>query len=125
MDDILGDDPLVDGMTIAVRYRRDFVVTDAARFLATARRHYRDLHPEATEAEAEEQVTAAADAIYVLLEHAGLIGDAADARLAEHGDAGLRLGGWRSQVTFDEPEPLRAGYDCLRTGDVFALPADR
>jgi hypothetical protein len=119
--DIHGDEPLVDGMTISLRYRRDFVVADAARLLAEARRLHRELQPGTTQADAEAMVTCAADAIYTILEHAGLIGDAADARLAVHGEAGLELAGWRSEITFN-PEPLRPDYDCLRTGDVFALP---
>jgi hypothetical protein len=120
--DIHGDEPLVDGMTISLRYRRDFVVTDAARLLAEAHRLHRELQSDATQADAEAMVTCAADAIYTILEHAGLIGDAADARLATHGEAGLELAGWRSEITLNDPEPLRPDYDCLRPGDVFALP---
>jgi len=32
---VTGDDPLVNGMRIAVRLRRDFVVTDAERLLVS------------------------------------------------------------------------------------------
>src|SRR5262245_20579265 len=65
---VTGDDPLVDGMTISVRMRRDFVVTDAARLMATARRIYLDLNPQATPDEAAAQVTCAADALFMILE---------------------------------------------------------
>jgi hypothetical protein len=123
--DILGDEPLVDGMTISLRYRRDFVVADAARLLAEARRLHRGLRPGATQADAEATVTSAADAIYTILEHTGLIGDAADARLAAHSETGLELAGWRSEITFNDPEPLRPDYDCLRTDDVFKLPPEQ
>ena len=34
---IVGDEPLADGMHLAVRIRRDFTVSDAARMLAAAR----------------------------------------------------------------------------------------
>jgi hypothetical protein len=36
--EVIGDDPLVDGMTLSVRLRHDFTVTDTGRLLATARR---------------------------------------------------------------------------------------
>ena len=36
-DGVVGDEPLADGMHIAVRVRRDFTVTDAGRLLAAAR----------------------------------------------------------------------------------------
>ena len=39
-DGIAGDEPLADGMHIAVRVRRDFTVTDAGRLLAAARAAY-------------------------------------------------------------------------------------
>jgi hypothetical protein len=78
---ILGDDPLTDGMKISVRFRRDFVVTDAACLLATARHVFLELNPTATPGDAEAVVANAADAISTILESDGLIGDAVDARL--------------------------------------------
>jgi hypothetical protein len=119
---IIGDDPLRDGMHVSVRCRRDFVVTDAARLLTAARRVYRDLNPDATAQDADEMVTCAADAIFTLLEGAGLFGDAIETRLAAHEGDGLEAGGFRAQAVFDDPEPLRAGWDCFRMGDVYALP---
>lgn len=120
---VTGDDPLVNGMRIAVRLRRDFVVTDAERLLATARRAYRDLNSGATEQDAAEVVTCAADAIFTLLEHAGVLGSAADSALAAYDAEGLALGGQRAQVTLNDPRPLPSGRDCFGDHDVFALPA--
>jgi hypothetical protein len=122
-DDItaVGDGLLVDGMTVSLRYRPDFVVTDAAGLLDAARRAFCELNPQASSVEAVASVTCAADAIYTILERDGLIGDAIDARLADHGPDGIEALGWRAEVV-DEPAPLRPGWDCLRTGDVFALP---
>lgn len=119
---IIGGDPLREGMYLSVRLRRDFLVTDAARLLGAARRVYRDLNPGATAQDAAVAVTCAADAVFVIVESAGMLGDAADAGLAAHEADGLRAGGFRAQVVIDEPGPLPAGWDCLRTGDVFALP---
>jgi hypothetical protein len=79
---VVGNDPLADGMQVAVRLRRDFVVTDADRFLAAGRRAYVRLNPGADEHDAAEAVTCAADVIFTLLEDVGLIGSATDAALA-------------------------------------------
>ncbi|WP_327000195.1 hypothetical protein OHA72_34340 [Dactylosporangium sp. NBC_01737] len=126
MDDdngsVIGGDPLRDGMHLSLRYRRDFVVTDAARLLAAARRVFLELNPDAAPQDADVAVTCAADAIFTILEGAGLFGDALESRLAAHEADGLRAGGSRAQVVIDEPDPLRAGWDCFRTGDVYALP---
>lgn len=119
---VIGDDPLTDGMNVSVRLRRDFVVTDAARLLATARRVYIELNPTATTHDAETAVANAADAIFTILESDGLIGDPLDARLAAREADGLGTAGWRAQIVANEPEPLRPGGDCLRGDDVFALP---
>ncbi|MEV4140490.1 hypothetical protein AB0J72_51040 [Dactylosporangium sp. NPDC049742] len=118
---IAGNDPLRDGMNLSVRLRYDFTVTDAARLLAAARRLHLDLHPEATPEEAAAIVTCAADAIFTVLEHAGL-GETLEARLTGFAADGLETGGFRAQAVIDEPDPLPAGWDCFRTGDVFALP---
>jgi hypothetical protein len=107
-----GDEPLTDGLALSVRIRRDFTVSDAARLLATARRLDRGA-----------EVTSAADALFVILEEAGLLGDATDARLAKHAANGLTVGGWRAEIIVGEPDPLAPGplSNCLRD-DVFALP---
>jgi hypothetical protein len=124
-DAVIGDDPLANGMALSVRLRRDFTVTDADRLRATARRIYRELHPDTSADEACEMVMCAADALFVVLEQAGLLGDATDSRLAGHAADGLAVGGWRAQVVINEPDPLSPGprSNCLR-GDVFALPPD-
>ncbi|WP_146251344.1 hypothetical protein [Nocardia tenerifensis] len=122
-DAIVGGEPLVDGMHISLRYRRDFHVADAARLLAAARAAYRELHPGSTSSAAEERVTCAAEAIFTILEHAGLLGDKVDDRLDAQAAEGLELGGWRAQIVLDEPWPLHREprRDCLRPADVFAL----
>jgi len=119
-----GNEPLADGMRIAVRVRRDFTVSDATRLLAAARAAYLDLNPGATQDDAAEVVTSAADAIFTLLEHDGFLGHAADRALAVYSGHGLQPGGWRAQVTVDETRHLPPGPDCFTHGDVFALPAD-
>jgi hypothetical protein len=121
--EVLGDEPLADGMAISVRIRRDFTVTDADRLLAAAHRIFREWNLDASEADAAAMVTCAADALFMVLEHAGLIGDLVDDRLAGHEADGLAVAGWRAQVMVNEPNPLPAGPDCLERGDVFALPA--
>jgi hypothetical protein len=123
-DAVFSDDPLVNGMTLSVRLRRDFTVTDADRLLTTARRTYRDLNPGASAKEASETVTCAADALFVILEQAGLLGDAIDSRLADNAASGMAVGGWRAQVVINEPHPPspEPERDCLRDGDAFALP---
>lgn len=122
-DSMIGDDPLANGMALSLRLRRDFTVNDADRFLTAARRIYRELNPDTSAAEASGTVTSAADALFVILEHAGLLGDAADSRLSSHAAEGLAVGGWRAQIVINEPAPLSPGprSNCLR-GDVFALP---
>ncbi|WP_203901559.1 hypothetical protein [Virgisporangium aliadipatigenens] len=124
-DGLVGDDPLVDGMSLSLRLRRDFSVTDADRLLAAARRIYRDLNPGTSAETADAMVTCAADALFVILEHAGLLGETSDNRLAEYAGDGLEVAGWRAQVVPNEPWPLSPAplHDCL-LGDVFALPPD-
>jgi hypothetical protein len=125
-DGVIGDDPLVDGMGLSVRLRRDFTVTDADRLLATARRIHRDRNPGTSAEEARTMVSCAADALFVILEDAGVLGDEAESRLAGYERDGLAVGGWRAQVVPNEPWPLspEPRRDCLHGGDVFALPAD-
>jgi hypothetical protein len=87
-DVVSGDEPLADGMHIAVRLRRDFTVSDATRLLAAARAAYLELNPGATQNDAAEVVTSATDAIFTLLEHDGLLGHTADRALAAHSGHG-------------------------------------
>jgi hypothetical protein len=123
-DGIAGEEPLADGMHIAVRVRRGFTVTDAGRLLAAARAAWVQANPGATARGAEAAVTSAADAIFIILESGGLLGPAADRALAVHAGHGLEPGGSRAQVTCNEPRRLPAGPWCFEDGDVFALPAD-
>ncbi|GAA2378439.1 hypothetical protein GCM10010170_084490 [Dactylosporangium salmoneum] len=64
--------------------------------------------------------------LFVVLEHAGLLGEDADSRLEGYARDGLKVGGWRAQVVPNEPWPLSPPpqQDCLR-GDTFALPPDQ
>lgn len=125
-----GDDrdvQLVNGMRISARIRRDFIVTNSDQLLASARLAHRQLHPGTTEQDAAEFVTCAADAIFTLLEQAGISGDAADAALAANEDKGLSLGGVREQVTFNDSHPLlrdqRCGFGEPEEYDAFSLPS--
>ncbi len=113
-------------MRLSLRLRRDFTVTDADRLLAAARRAYRQLNPGTSAREAEGMVTGAADALFVILEQAGLLGDTIDDRLAAHAVDGLALGGWRARVVLNEPFPLAPGprSNCLRGDEVFAVQPD-
>ncbi|MFE3195484.1 hypothetical protein ACFXHA_41235 [Nocardia sp. NPDC059240] len=122
-DEIVGNEVLVDGMNISLRYRRDFRVTDAARLLAVARRAYLELNPGSTSEDAEAEVGCAADAIYTILEFDQLLGDQVETRLAARESDGLSLGGWGAQLVLDEPLPLsrEPRGNCLRA-DVFAPP---
>jgi hypothetical protein len=119
-----GHTPPADGMHVVFRLRRDFTITDAAQLLAAARAAYIELNPEATEHDAAQMVTSAADAIFTVLERDGLLGRAADAVLDAHASHGLQPGGWRAQVTTGEALRLGNGPDCLDRGDIFALPPD-
>ncbi|MFC9433751.1 hypothetical protein [Nocardia sp. NPDC057030] len=121
-DDVRGNEPLVDGMYVSLRYRRDFHITDASRLLAAARQAYLDLHPGSDTREAAQQVSCAADALFTILEHAGILSDDAGERLDQYQPDGLDLAGWKATVVIDEPWPLSSDPlgNCLR-GDVFAL----
>ena len=98
IDDAGAGGQLADGMNLSIRLRRDFTVTDAGRLLTAARRMYRELNPGTSTDDAEAMVSCAADALYVVLDHAGLIGDAVDDRLTAYRGDGLDGGGWRLTV---------------------------
>lgn len=110
-------------MSLSIRLRRDFTVTDADRLLATARRVYCELNPDVSAEEAGAMVTCAADALFVILERAGLLGDATEQATCRSRRRGLAVEGWRAEAVINEPEPLspEPRGNCLR-GDVFALP---
>jgi hypothetical protein len=63
----------VDGMELSIRLRSDFTVPDAGHLMAAARRMYQELNPGSTTDDAEAMVACAADAFYVLLDHAGCL----------------------------------------------------
>jgi hypothetical protein len=131
------------GMTISVRVRRDVVVVDPQRFLAAARRAYRELNPDVSEAEVAEVIVDAVDAAYALLERFGQLapddpdgmwgratvgdtspGDAgrtgAGGRDLERPD-GLSPAGWRTHVVLNDAMSLQ-DYGCFGPEDPFALP---
>jgi hypothetical protein len=126
-DDAHAGDQLVDGLKLSIRLRRDFTVTDADRLLAAARRIYQDLNSGSSTDDAEAMVSSAADALYVILDHAGLVGDAADDRLAAYHRDGLDIGGWRAEVVANDPWPLSPGplSNCVGPDDIFALPPEK
>lgn len=119
---VIGDEPLEDGMHIAIRIRRDFMITDAQRVLAAARTAYRELNPGSSQAEAADCVSSAADALFTILERAGILGPEIDGVLAARLTDGLAPQGQRAQVTINEERRLPAGPDCFAVDDVFALP---
>jgi hypothetical protein len=113
--EIVGDDPLVDGMLISLRLRCDFLVTDASKVLAAGRRAFLDRHPEATAEDAELHVTCAADAVFELLDRAGM--------QCEFDADGLATRGSRAHLTFNDPNPAPYPATCFDGDlDVFALP---
>jgi hypothetical protein len=112
---LIGADPLVDGMRITLRLRRDFTVTDAAAVLAAGRRAYHDLNPDLDPQTVDEHVTCAADAVYALLDRDGVMSD--------HSTVGLASRGFREQLTFNDPLPLPNPPICFDGSiDYFALP---
>jgi hypothetical protein len=120
---VTGNDPLVNGMNISVRMRLDFVVTDAERFLAAARRAYRAVYPDTDDEQAAQAVTCAADAIFTVLEHARVLPASPDEQLATYDLDGLERGGWRAQAIFNDPWPLhKGGCGFGAAPDPFALP---
>jgi hypothetical protein len=116
-DNVIGNDPLVDGLVISVRFRRDFVVTNASDVLAAARRAFRELHPEADENDAEQHVTCAADAVYALLDRDGLT-SAQDV-------IGLAGRGSLQEIDVNDPHPLHPPSCFQGDTDFFALPPRR
>jgi hypothetical protein len=105
---VVGDEPLVDGMNISVRIRT-VTVTDADRRLAEARHMYRELHQGTSADTAAVMVTCAADALYMVLEHAACSATWATADLPATSPTG-----WQSPG--GEPKPsstsrIRRGRD--------------
>jgi hypothetical protein len=112
---LIGADPLVDGMRITLRLRRDMTVTDATAVLVAGRQAFLDLHPDIDAQTAELHVTCAADAVFALLERDGV--------MADHDEVGLVSDGFREQLTFNDPRPLPdPPHCCDNQVDYFALP---
>ncbi|MEV0827270.1 hypothetical protein [Nonomuraea rubra] len=122
------------GMTISVRTRRDVVIVDPERFLASARAAYRDLYPESSEDSAAENVRDVYDAVHILLDRFGRL--AADApetsircghsgpqpgqRILDRPD-GLSPAGELQQIVLGDQTPLQ-DYGCFLPEDPFSLP---
>jgi hypothetical protein len=112
---LIGADPLINGMRITLRLRRDLTVTDATAVLAAGRQAFLDLHPDIDAQTAELHVTCAADAVFALLDRDGVMSD--------HSAIGLVPGGFRERLTFNDPLPLPDPPHCFDGHvDYFALP---
>ncbi|WP_146103746.1 hypothetical protein [Nonomuraea solani] len=124
------------GMTISVRTRRDVVIVDPERFLASARAAYRDLHPEAGEESAAENVRDVYDAVHILLDRFGRLAADAPETSSRCGHGGPRPGqrvldrpdglspaGELQRIVVEDQMPLQ-DYGCFLPEDPFALPPD-
>ncbi|TYB62808.1 hypothetical protein FXF51_25680 [Nonomuraea sp. PA05] len=121
----------VQGMKISVRTRRDVVIVDLERFLATARAAYREQDPRATEEDAAEFVGDVHDAIWLLLDRDGELAPGEPRTRAEQPSRdrpdGLLLAGEVQHISLDDPLPL-PGSHCFELDDpedYFALPPER
>ncbi|MEU6235113.1 hypothetical protein [Kitasatospora sp. NPDC047058] len=117
------------GMTISVRTRQDVVIVDPERFLASARRAYREAFPEITEERAAEDIRDVYDAAWALIDRFGqLVADAPATaglpgqRVLDRPD-GLSPAGERRQIVLNDPRPLQ-DYGCFvpEGYDPFAVP---
>lgn len=117
------------GMTISVRTRRDVVIVDPERFVASARAAYREAFPEITEERAAEDIRDVYDAVWALLERFGrLTPDAPGSaglpgqRIPDRPD-GLSPAGERTCIVLNDPQPLQ-DYGCFMPEeyDPFAVP---
>lgn len=121
------------GMTISVRTRRDVVIVDPERFLASAQAAYRELNRLPGDA-ATEEIRDIYDAVHVLLDRFGRLAPDAPAtpigrggplpgeRVPDRPD-GLSPAGELQQIVLDDPHPLQ-DYGCFLPEDPFALPTD-
>jgi hypothetical protein len=136
----------IEGMTISIRSRQDVVVVDPQRFLAAARRAYREMDADVTEEAAAEAVVSVYDAVHALLDRYGELASddpevatGATAVRHMHGGVGLMPGervrnrpdglspaGSVTQIVLGEPRPLQ-DYGCFLPDDLdlFAVRADR
>jgi hypothetical protein len=122
------------GMTISIRTRRDVVIMDPERFMASARAAYRDLYPEAGEDDAAEYVRDVYDAVDILLERFGRLapdtpgfssattcGPVPGHRALDRPD-GLSPAGEIQQIVLEDPKPLQDYGPLFLPEDPFALP---
>ncbi|MBA8950882.1 hypothetical protein ACFQU9_02720 [Actinomadura namibiensis] len=119
------------GMTISVRTRHDVVVTDPERFLAAARRAYRQAHPEVSASEAEQAVTDVYDAVHAFLDRDGRLGPprpfpsagrgAPPRRTRPKQPYGISPAGEITKIVLSDPKPLQ-DRGCLLPEDPSALP---
>jgi hypothetical protein len=119
------------GMTISIRIRRDVVIVDPERFMASAREDFRELNSLPEDAPVEE-ISDVYDAVHALLDRFGQL--AADApatligrngprpgeRVLDRSD-GLSPAGELQHVVLDDPRPLQ-DYGCFLPEDPFTLP---
>lgn len=118
-------------MTISIRTRRDVVIVDPERFLASARQAYRELNHLTADA-AVEEISDVNDAVHVLLDRFGRL--AADASVTLGGPGaprpgervrdrpdGLSPAGELQCIVLNGPRPLQ-DYGCFLPEDPFALP---
>ncbi|TMR90935.1 hypothetical protein [Nonomuraea basaltis] len=122
------------GMTISVRTRRDVVIVDPERFLASARAAYRDLYPEASAESAAENVRDVYDAVHILLDRFGRLAADGPETLIRCGHSspqpgqrvldrpdGLSPAGELQRIVLEDQMPLQ-DYGCFLPEDPFALP---
>ncbi|MGI5233693.1 hypothetical protein [Actinoallomurus sp. CA-142502] len=121
------------GMTISIRTRRDVVIVDPERFLASAREAFRELNG-LPEDSAVEEISDVFDAVHALLDRFGrLVPDAAPTMVGYGGPRpgervldrldGLSPAGELEHIVLDDPRPLQ-DYGCFLPEDPFALPVN-
>jgi hypothetical protein len=118
-------------MTISIRTRRDVVIVDPERFLASAREAFRELNGLPDDA-AVEEISDVHDAVHVLLDRFGRLAADAPATLIGRGGPrpgervpdrpdGLSPAGELQHIVLDDPRPLQ-DYGCFLPEDPYALP---
>jgi hypothetical protein len=119
------------GMTISIRTRRDVVIVDPVRFLASAREAFRELNQLSADA-AVEEISDVYDAVHALLDRFGRLAADAPATLIGRGGPlpgehvsdrsdGLSPAGELQHIVLDDPRPLQ-DYGCFLPEDPYALP---
>jgi hypothetical protein len=118
-------------MTISIRTRRDVVIVDPERFLASAREAFRELNQLPGDAPVEEICDVYA-AVHFLLDRFGRLAADAPATMVGRGGPrpgervldrsdGLSPAGELQNIVLDDPRPLQ-DYGCFLPEDPFALP---